>query len=65
MVQRMAEQCVLDRQRLTNHSVRMQLVQKLRDKNVAPTGIMHFTGHTNITSVLKYSAISEATQKVG
>jgi hypothetical protein len=65
MVQRMAEQCGLDRQRLTNHSVRKRMVQMLRDENVAPTDIMQFTGHKNIQSVLNYSAISESTQKAG
>ncbi|KAH3728898.1 hypothetical protein DPMN_054861 [Dreissena polymorpha] len=50
----MAEQCGLDRHRLTNDSVRKRMALKLRDENVAPTDIMHFTGHTNIQSVLNY-----------
>ncbi|XP_052218116.1 uncharacterized protein LOC127835719 [Dreissena polymorpha] len=65
MVQRMAEQCGLDRQHLTNHSVRKRMVQMLRDENVASTDIMHFTGHKNIQSVLNYCAIAESTQKAG
>ncbi|KAH3847641.1 hypothetical protein DPMN_089970 [Dreissena polymorpha] len=54
MVQRMAEKCGLDRQCLTNHFGRKQMVQKLRrDINFAPTDNMHFTGHKQtIQSVL-------------
>ncbi|KAH3841653.1 hypothetical protein DPMN_115126 [Dreissena polymorpha] len=61
----MAEQCGLDRHCLTSHSVCKRMVQKLRDENVAPTDIIHFTSHKNIESVLNYSANSETTQKAG
>ncbi|KAH3828650.1 hypothetical protein DPMN_130631 [Dreissena polymorpha] len=63
----MAKQCGLDRHRLTNHSIRNRMVQKLRDENIAPTDIINFTGHkqTNVRSVLNFSAISEARQKAG
>ena len=31
--------------RLTNHSTRKHLVQKLRDSGIAPTDIMQISGH--------------------
>ena len=34
--------------RLTNHSTRKHLVQKLRDSGIAPTDIMQISGHKNI-----------------
>ena len=46
-------------QRLTNHSARKHLVQKLRDSDVAPTDIMQISGHKNIQSVMTYSKLSD------
>ena len=45
--------------RLTNHSTRKHLVQKLRDSGIEPTDIMQISGHKNIQSVMNYSAMSE------
>ena len=45
--------------RLTNHSARKHLVQKLTNSNVPPTHIMQITGHKNVQSVNNYSTISE------
>ena len=45
--------------RLTNHSARKHLVQKLRDSDVAPTDIMQISGHKNIQSVMTYSKMSD------
>ena len=45
--------------RLTNHSARKHLVQKLTNSNVPPTHIMQITGHNNLQSVNNYSTISE------
>jgi len=45
--------------RLTNHSTRKHLVQKLRDSGIAPTDIMQISGHKNIQSVMNYSEMSE------
>ena len=50
--------------RLTNHSARKHLVQKLRDSDVAPTDIMQISGHKNIQSVLTYSKMSEKQHRV-
>lgn len=49
--------------RLTYHSARKQLVQKLRDSEVAPTDIMQISGYKNIQSVINYSAMSEEKHK--
>jgi hypothetical protein len=45
--------------RITNHSARKYLVQKLRDNEVQSTDIMQISGHKNINSVNSYSSISE------
>nr|XP_006811835.1 PREDICTED: zinc finger MYM-type protein 4-like [Saccoglossus kowalevskii] len=45
--------------RLTNHSARKHLIQKLSDQNIPPTQIMQISGHRNIQSVNAYSTISE------
>lgn len=64
MLKTMAVQGGLDKEkRLTNHSARKHLVQKLRDCGVAPTDIMQVSGHKNIQSILTYSAMSENQQK--
>ena len=49
--------------RLTNHSTRKHLVQKLREHNVPPTDIMAITGHKNVQSIINYSCVSEEQQK--
>ena len=49
--------------KLTNHSARKHLVQKLRDANVPPTDIMQISGHKNVQSIINYSSISETQQK--
>jgi hypothetical protein len=49
--------------RLTNHSARKYLVQKLKDNNVEDTDIMQISGHKSVESVRNYSAISEGKHK--
>lgn len=49
--------------RLTNHSARKYLVQKLKDSNVQDTDIMQISGHKNVQSVKNYSSISEGKHK--
>ena len=49
--------------RLTNHSARKYLVQKLKDNNVEDTDIMQISGHKSVQSVKNYSAISEGKHK--
>lgn len=49
--------------KLSNHSARKHLVQKLSDNNVPPTQIMQITGHKNIQSVNNYSHLNETQHK--
>ena len=49
--------------RLTNHSARKQMMQKLDDNNVPPTRIMQLTGQRNLQSVNNYSTLSKEQQK--
>ncbi|KAH3810289.1 hypothetical protein DPMN_138679 [Dreissena polymorpha] len=49
--------------RITNHSVRKFLVQKLRNANIPPTETMAITGHTNAQSITNYSNISVEQQQ--
>ena len=45
--------------RLTNHSVRKYILQKLRENNVEGTDIMQISGHKNVASINNYSKMSE------
>ena len=45
--------------KLSNHSARKYLVQRLSDCSVPPTQIMQITGHKNIQSINNYSKIDE------
>lgn len=58
----MAQKAGIER-RLTNHSARKHLVQKLRDSKQAPTDIMQISGHKNVQSIINYSSMSLKSQK--
>lgn len=45
--------------RLTNHSARKHLLQKLVNANVPPTHIMQISGHKNVQSINNYSSVSD------
>ena len=49
--------------RITNHSARKTLVQKLQDHNVPPTHIAQVTGHKNPQSINNYSCLREEQQE--
>ena len=49
--------------RLTNHSARKYLLQKLRENNVEGTDIMQISGHKHVTSINNYSTLSEERHK--
>lgn len=49
--------------RLTNHSDRKYLVEKLRTNNIEGKDIMQISGHKNIASINNYSTISENKQR--
>jgi integrase len=49
--------------RITNHSARKTLVEKLQDNNIPPTQIVQITGHKNLQSVNNYSSLREQQQQ--
>ena len=50
-----------EKRRLTNHSARKTMIQKLND--IPPTHIMQLSGHRNLQSVNNYSTVSNEQQK--
>ena len=51
-MKKMKESGKLDiNKRLTNHSARQYLLQKLRENNVEGTDIMQISGHNNVASI--------------
>ena len=52
-----------EKRRLTNHSARKTMIQKLNDNNIPPTHIVQLSGHRNVQSVKNYSAVSNEQQK--
>jgi hypothetical protein len=64
LLKTMKEKVQLDpNKRITSHSARKYLVQKLRENEVQSTDIMQISGHKNINSVNSYSSISENKQR--
>ena len=64
VMKRMAQAAGLSAtKRLTNHSTRKHLVQKLSENNIPANQIMQITGHRNIQSVNYYSHINEFQHK--
>jgi len=60
MMKRMVERAGLNPdKKLSNHSARKHLVQKLNDFNVPANQIMQISGHKNIHSINNYSHINE------
>ena len=49
--------------KLTNHSARKHMIQKLSDHNVPPTEIMQLSGHKKVESMNNYSDLSEKKHK--
>lgn len=60
IMKRMA--CTLDT-KLSNHSARKFLVQKLVDADLPPTEIIQISGHRNLQSINNYSHLSDAKHK--
>ena len=52
-----------EKRRLTNHSARKIMIQKLNDNNIPSTHIMQLSGHRNVQSVNNYSTVSNEQQK--
>ena len=49
--------------KLSNHSARKFLIQKLNDNNVPPNRIMQISGHKNVNSINNYSHINQTQHK--
>ncbi len=49
--------------RITNHSARKTLIQKLQYNNIPPTQIVQITGHKHLQSVNNYSSLREQQQQ--
>ena len=64
LMKNMATKAGLDCQRLTNHSARKRMIQKLNNSDVPPTHIMQLSGDKNIQSINNYSHVSEQQQKM-
>ena len=64
LMKTMADKAGFDeKRRLTNHSARKTMIQKLNDVNIPPTHIMQLSGHRNVQSVNNYSTVSNEQQK--
>jgi integrase len=56
LMKKMRESGKLDiNKRLTSHSGRKYLLQKIREHNVEGTDIMQISGHKNVASINNYS----------
>ena len=49
--------------KVTNHSVRKTMIQRLVDSNFTPNVIAQLSGHQNLKSLDSYMSASEKTQK--
>ena len=64
LMKTMADKAGFDeKRRLTNHSARKTMIQKLNDNNIPQTHIMQLSGHRNVQSVNNYSTVSNEQQK--
>ena len=63
LMKTMAEKGGLASKRLTNHSARKRMIQKLNDSDIPPTHIMQLSGHKNVQSINNYSHITQQQQK--
>jgi len=52
-----------EKRKLTSHSARKTMIQKLNDSNIPPTHIMQLSGHRNVQNVNNYSTVSNEQQK--
>ena len=59
----MASKANINNERLTNHSARKHMIQKLNDSEIPPTYIMQLSGHKNVQSITNYSSLNLNQQK--
>ena len=63
LMKTMASKANLNNERLTNHSARKHMIQKLNDHEIPPTHIMQLSGHRNLQSITNYSSLNLNQQK--
>ena len=63
LMKTMASKANLNNERLTNHSARKHMIQKLNDHEIPPTHIMQLSGHRNVQSITNYSSLNLNQQK--
>ena len=63
LMKTMASKANLNNERLTNHSARKHMIQKLNDHEIPPTHIMQLSGHRNVQSITNYSSLNVNQQK--
>ena len=63
LMKTMASKPNINNERLTNHSTRKHMIQKLNDSEIPPTHIMQLSGHKNVQSITNYSSLNLNQQK--
>ena len=63
LMKTMASKANINNERLTNHSARKHMIQKLNDSEIPPTHIMQLSGHKNVQSITNYSSLNLKQQK--
>ena len=63
LMKMMALKANINNERLTNHSARKHMIQKLNDNEIPPTHIMQLSGHKNVQSITNYSSLNVKQQK--
>ena len=63
LMKTMASKANINNERLTNHSARKHMIQKLNDSEIPPTHIMQLSGHKNVQSITNYSSLNLNQQK--
>ena len=64
LMKTMAMKANINNKRLTNHSARKHIIQKLNDNDIPPTHIMQLSGQRNVQSITNYSVLNLNQQKI-
>ena len=59
----MASKANINNERLTNHSARKHMIQKLNDSKISPMHTMQLSRHKNVQSIANYSSLNLNQQK--
>ena len=63
LMKTMALKANINNERLTNHSARKHMIQKLNDNDIPPTHIVQLSGHRNVQSITNYRGLNLNQQK--